>query len=106
VGEITEASLKDRLILGDEGFISVVVVVDSTNGKLVAGPEIHARGSGIDETAFAEVRPLVEETLARAAADGISEVHQLRQMIRRTTGRWVSDNYRRRPMIIPVVVQV
>ncbi len=38
VGEITEASLKDRLILGDEGFISVVVVVDSTSGKLVAGP--------------------------------------------------------------------
>jgi ribonuclease J len=106
VGEITEASLKDRLILGDEGFVSVVVVVDSTNGKLVAGPEIHARGSGIDEAAFAEVRPLVEETLARAAADGISEIHQLRQMIRRTTGRWVSDNYRRRPMIIPVVVEV
>ncbi|HEX3491648.1 MAG TPA: ribonuclease J [Streptosporangiaceae bacterium] len=106
VGEVTEASLKDRLILGDEGFVSVVVVIDSTNGKLVAGPEIHARGSGIDDAAFAEVRPLVEETLVRAAADGISEVHQLRQMIRRTTGRWVSDNYRRRPMIIPVVVQV
>ncbi len=106
VGEVTEASLKDRLILGDEGFVSVVVVIDSTNGKLVAGPEIHARGSGIDEAAFADVRPLVEETLARAAADGISEVHQLRQMIRRATGRWVSDNYRRRPMIIPVVVQV
>jgi len=106
VGEVTEASLKDRLILGDEGFVSVVVVVDSTNGKLVAGPEIHARGSGIDDAAFAEVRPLVEETLVRAAADGISEVHQLRQMIRRTTGRWVSDNYRRRPMIIPVVVEV
>jgi ribonuclease J len=106
VGEVTEASLKDRLILGDEGFVSVVVVVDSTNGKLVAGPEIHARGSGIDDAAFAEVRPLVEETLVRAAADGISEIHQLRQMIRRTTGRWVSDNYRRRPMIIPVVVQV
>jgi ribonuclease J len=106
VGEVTEASLKDRLILGDEGFISVVVVVDSTNGKLVAGPEIHARGSGIDDAAFGEIRPLVEEALARAAADGVSEVHQLRQIIRRTAGRWVSDNYRRRPMIIPVVVQV
>jgi ribonuclease J len=106
VGEVTETSLKDRRILGEEGFVSVVIVVDSTSGKLVAGPEIHARGSGIDEAAFAEVRPLVEETLARAAADGISEIHQLRQMIRRTTGRWVSDNYRRRPMIIPVVVQV
>jgi ribonuclease J len=106
VGEVTEASLKDRLILGDEGFVSVVVVVDSTNGKLVAGPEIHARGSGIDDAAFDEIRPLIEEALVRAAADGVSEVHQLRQMIRRTAGRWVSDNYRRRPMIIPVVVQV
>jgi ribonuclease J len=106
VGEVTEASLKDRLILGDEGFVSVVVVVDSTNGKLVAGPEIHARGSGIDDAAFDEIRPLIEDALTRAAADGISEMHQLRQLIRRTAGRWVSDNYRRRPMIIPVVVQV
>ncbi|MDQ2875172.1 MAG: ribonuclease J [Actinomycetota bacterium] len=106
VGEVTEASLKDRLILGDEGFLSIVVVVDSTNGKLVAGPEIHARGSGIDDAAFDAIRPLVEAALTRAGADGVSEIHQLRQLIRRTAGRWVSDNYRRRPMIIPVVVQV
>jgi ribonuclease J len=106
VGEVTEASLKDRLILGDEGFVSVVIVVDSTSGKLVAGPEIHARGSGIDESGFDAVRPLLEEVLARAAADGINEVHQLRQLVRRTVGKWVSDNYRRRPMIIPVLVEV
>jgi ribonuclease J len=106
VGEITEASLKDRLILGEEGFISVVVVVDSTSGKLVAGPEIHARGAGIDDASLAEVRPLIEEALAGAAKEGITEVHQLRQLLRRTAGRWVSDNYRRRPMIIPVVVEV
>ena len=105
VGEVTEASLKDRLILGDEGFISVVVVVDSTSGKLVAGPEIHARGAGIDDAGLAEVRPLIEEALAGAAKEGINEVHQLRQLVRRTAGRWVSDNYRRRPMIIPVVVE-
>jgi ribonuclease J len=106
VGEVTEASLKDRLILGDEGFVSVVIVVDSTSGKLVAGPEIHARGSGIDESAFDEVRPLLEEAMARAAADGINDVHQLRQLVRRSVGKWVSDNYRRRPMIIPVLVEV
>src|SRR5256885_4178583 len=51
VGEVTETSLKDRRILGDEGFISIVIVVDSTTGKLAAGPEIQARGSGIDEGA-------------------------------------------------------
>ncbi len=106
VGEVTEASLKDRLILGDEGFVSVVIVVDSTSGKVVAGPEIHARGAGIDESAFDVVRPLLEEALARAAADGINDVHQLRQLVRRTVGKWVSDNYRRRPMIIPVLVEV
>jgi ribonuclease J len=106
VGEVTETSLKDRLILGEEGFISIVVVVDSTNGKLVAGPEIHARGSGIDEVGFSEVMPLIEEALAAAAADGIVEVHQLGQLVRRTLGRWVNSNYRRRPMIIPVVLEV
>jgi ribonuclease J len=105
VGEITEASLKDRLILGEEGFISIVVVVDSTSGKLVVGPEIHARGSGIDDAGLAELRSLVEEALADAAKGGISEVHQLRQLVRRTVGRWVTDNYRRRPMIIPVVIE-
>ncbi len=106
VGEVTESSLKDRLILGEEGFVSVVVVVDMTNGKLVAGPEIHARGSGIDEASFEQIRPLLEETLARAAADGVNEAHQLGQLIRRTVGKWVNNNYRRRPMIIPVVVEV
>ena len=106
VGEVTETSLKDRLILGDEGFISAVVVIDSTSGKLVAGPEIHARGSGIDEAAFSAVRPLLEEALAKAAADGINDAHQLGQLIRRMLGKWVNDNYRRRPMIIPVVVEV
>jgi ribonuclease J len=106
VGEVTESSLKDRLILGEEGFVSVVIVVDSTTGKMVAGPEIHARGSGIDDAAFDEVRPRIEEALARAAADGINEVHQLRQLVRRTVGRWVNENYRRRPMIIPVLVEV
>jgi ribonuclease J len=106
VGEVTESSLKDRLILGEEGFISVVVVVDSTSGKLVAGPEIHARGSGIDQVGFSEVRPMIEEVLAAAAADGISDTHQLGQLVRRTLGRWVNSNYRRRPMIIPVVVEI
>jgi ribonuclease J len=105
VGEVTETSLKDRRILGEEGFISAVVVVDSTSGKLVAGPEIHARGSGIDEAAFNEVRPLLEEALARAAADGINDAYQLSQLIRRILGKWVNSNYRRRPMIIPVVVE-
>jgi ribonuclease J len=106
VGEVTDEQLKDRRILGEEGFVSVVIVLDSTSGKMVATPEMHARGSGIDDTAFADVRPRIEEALARAAAEGITDAHQIQQLVRRTVGRWVSDNYRRRPMIIPVVVEV
>jgi ribonuclease J len=103
---VTESSLKDRRILGEEGFVSVVIVVDSTTGKVVAGPEIHARGSGIDDASFSDVRPRLDEALARAAADDIHDVHQLGQLVRRTVGRWVNENYRRRPMIIPVVIEV
>jgi ribonuclease J len=106
VGEVTESSLKDRRILGEEGFVSVVMVVDTSSGKVVGGPEIHARGSGIGDVAFEEVMPKLEDALARATADGISDAHALRQLARRVIGKWVSDNYRRRPMIIPVVIEV
>jgi ribonuclease J len=106
VGDVGEASLKDRRILGGEGFVTVVVVVDSVTGKVAAGPEILARGFSEDAAAFEGVRPLIEEALAGAAKEGVGDVHQLQQVVRRTLGKWVSDTYRRRPMIIPVVVEV
>lgn len=106
VGDVTESHLQDRRILGHEGFVSVVVVIDSASGKLVSGPEVHARGSGIDDEAFSDVAPKIEDALAKAAADGVGDTHQLRQIVRRTTGRWVNETYRRRPMIIPVVVEM
>ena len=106
VGEVTETSLKDRRILGEEGFVSIVVGIDSTSGKVVAGPEIHARGAGIVNEDFEEVIERLETVLQDAGADGITDLHQLNQLVRRTVGKWVNDNYRRRPMIIPVVVEV
>jgi ribonuclease J len=105
VGEITETSLKDRRILGEEGFVSIVVVVDSSSGKMIAGPEIHARGAGIQNEDFNEIIARIEAIFQDSAADGVADVHELRQMMRRTVGKWVSDSYRRRPMIIPVVVE-
>ena len=106
VGEITETSLKDRRILRDEGFVSVVIAIDSTSGKPLGGPEIHARGSGIDPSAFDAVLPRIEEALETAAADGVNDSHEIRQLVRRTVGRWVNEAYGRRPMIIPVIVEV
>lgn len=106
VGDVTESSLKDRRILGEEGIISVFVVVDSTTGKIVGGPHVQSRGSGIEDAAFRDVIPKLEEALAKSASDGVAETHQLQQLVRRTVGKWVSDTFRRRPMILPVVVEV
>jgi ribonuclease J len=105
VGDITESSLKDRRILGEEGFISVIVVVDSVTGKLVSGPEIHARGFAEDDSVFEEVRPQIEQAVNQAVSEGVDDPYQLQQTIRRRIGRWVNSKHRRRPMIIPVVVE-
>ena len=67
VGDITESSLKDRRILGEEGFISVIVVLDSVTGKVSGGPEIHARGFVEDDSAFDEVKPALVAALDAAA---------------------------------------
>ncbi len=105
VGELTEADLLDRRILGEEGFISVIVVIDSATGKVVAGPEIHARGFVEDDSVFDPVLPILTEALAAAAAEGVIEALALQRLLRRTVGKWVSGSHRRRPMIIPVVVE-
>jgi ribonuclease J len=104
VGEITEAELKDRRILGDEGFISIFAVVSSTDGKVLAAPQIHARGFAEDAAVFEDILPEVTAALEEAARGGNADTHQLQQIVRRIVGRWVSNRLRRRPMIIPVVV--
>ena len=106
VGEITEADLKDRRILGDEGFISIFVVVDSGSGKVVTGPEVHARGFAEDDAVFDTIKPAIAEALADAGRRGIGDTVALQQVVRRVVGRWASSTLRRRPMIIPVVVEV
>jgi ribonuclease J len=106
IGDVGESTLKDRRILGDEGFISVTVAVDSVTGKIAGGPQIAARGFTDDPAAFDPALELIEAELDRAASEGVADVHQLAQSVRRVLGKWVSDTYRRRPMIIPVVVEV
>jgi ribonuclease J len=105
VGEITDADLKDRRILGEEGFISVIVVVDAATGKIITGPEIHARGFAEDDRVFDSVKPKIAAALADAAQSGVRDTHALSQIVRRTIGRWVSQSLRRRPMIVPLVIE-
>jgi len=106
VGEITEADLKDRRILAEEGFISIFIAVDAQTGKVIVGPEIQSRGFAEDEDVFDAVLPQVVKALTDAAANGTRDSHAFAQVVRRTVGRWVNTQHRRRPMIVPVVIEV
>ena len=97
-------SMALSMILGEAGFISVIVVMDSVSGKVAGGPEIHARGFAEDDSVFEDVKPAIIDALDRAVADGATDSYQLQQTVRRVIGRWVSNTHRRRPMIIPVVI--
>jgi ribonuclease J len=104
VGDIGDAELSDRKILGADGFISVVVVVNLHSGTLVSGPDIHARGFVEDDSVFDGIKVEIAKVVEAAMADGAEDVRGLQQVVRRTVGRWVSNTYRRRPMILPLVV--
>jgi ribonuclease J len=104
VGETTEALLKDRRILRDEGFVTIIVVRDAATGKVAAGPEIQTRGFAEDQDVFDQVLPMLEQALADAATNGVTDSFQLQQIIRRTVGSWLGGRLRRRPMIIPIVI--
>jgi ribonuclease J len=104
VGETTEALLKDRRILRDEGFVTIIVVRDAATGKVAAGPEIQTRGFAEDQDVFDQVLPRLEQALADAAINGVTDSFQLQQIIRRTVGSWLGGRLRRRPMIIPIVI--
>ena len=105
VGTITDADLKDRRILAEEGFVSIFVAIDAQTGAAIVGPEIHARGYAEDSAVFASVKPLIVAALVEAAANGTRDTHAYSQVVRRTVGRWVSSSHRRRPMIVPIVIE-
>ena len=104
IGEITEAELKDRMILAEEGFISVFAVIDAARREVLAGPHIQAKGVAEGDEVFTAIEPKVREALDKALAEGVNEEHALQQAMRRVVGQFASKRLRRRPMIIPAVV--
>ena len=69
------------------------------------GPEIHARGFAEDSSTFDEIKQPIIDALDRAAAEGNTDSYQMQQVVRRVVGRWVNREHKRRPMIIPVVIE-
>jgi ribonuclease J len=107
--DISVGVLRDRKTLAAEGVVVVIVTVDAASGDLVTGPEIVTRGwiheaeaSDLLDEARAEVRA----ALARAAADGATDPEAVRRHARRALGRFINARTRRRPAIVPVVLEV
>ena len=81
-------------------------MVNRATGKIVSGPDIHARGVAEDDSVFDDIKPKIAAALEEAVmASSEHTNHQLQQVVRRVIGTWVNRKLRRRPMIIPVVLE-
>ncbi len=109
VGDVGQGVLRDRRVLAEEGVVVVVVTVDARTGAIVTGPEVITRGwvyapeaeDLIDECAD-EVRAAVQESFKSGDP---ADIEALQRVVRKTAGRFVADRTRRRPMIVPVVME-
>jgi ribonuclease J len=109
VGDVGRGVLRDRRVLAEEGVVIVVVTVDAKSGEVLTGPEIITRGwvyAPEAEALLGEARQAVLVGLEEAADTGAVDFETLRRRVRSSLGRFVSERTRRRPMIVPVVMEV
>ncbi|MGH9157864.1 MAG: ribonuclease J [Acidimicrobiales bacterium] len=109
VGDVGHGVLRDRRVLSEEGVIVVVVTVDSTSGEVLTGPEIITRGwvhAPEAEELLDEARQRVVAALERAANEGATDFETMKRQVRQALGRFVNERTKRRPMIVPVVMEV
>ncbi len=106
VGDVGETTLGDRIALGEGGFIAINVAIDHKTGRALSRPTLSGRGFSDDPKALDAAQSLVEDELSRLENENVTDPHRIAQGVRRVVGRWVSDTYRRRPMIVPTVIAV
>jgi ribonuclease J len=109
IGDPADAAMRDRRMLSADGIFIVVATVSEQNGESVVPPEVIFRGVPFVEQADSmveEIRDEVERSLSRAANDGIREIDILQQELHDDLAAFVYDRLRRRPMVLPVVVEV
>ena len=108
VGDVGNGVLRDRRVLAEEGVVVVVVAVDVSTGAIITGPEVITRGwvyeaeaEGLLDRCEAAVADAVKEVFAR----DIHDIENIQRVVRRAAGKFVNDNTKRRPMIVPVVME-
>ena len=108
VGDVGQGVLRDRRVLAEEGVVVVVVTVDISSGGVITGPEIITRGwvyAPEAEDLLDEACDTVAAAVEAALADGERSIDALEQVVRRATGKFVNTRTKRRPMIVPVVME-
>src|SRR5437868_7703504 len=109
IGDPTDVALRDRRMLSADGIFVVVATISEQDGSSVAEPEVILRGVPFPDEAEAvldEIRDCVEASLAKAAEEEIREVDLLQQTLHDDLAKFVYDKLKRRPMVLPVVVEV
>jgi len=109
IGDMADVALRDRRMLSADGIFIVVVTIAEQDGRSVADPEVIFRGVPFLDQAdelLEEIRATVDATLARAAKEEIREVDLLGQLLHEDLAKLVYDRLKRRPMVLPVVVEV
>jgi ribonuclease J len=109
IGDMADVALRDRRMLSADGIFIVVVTIAEQDGRSVTEPEVIFRGVPFRDEAdelVDEIRATVERTVARAAKDEIREVDVVQEMVHDDMAKLVYDRLRRRPMVLPVVVEV
>jgi ribonuclease J len=109
IGDVADVALRDRRMLSADGIFVVVATISEQDGSSVAEPEVIMRGVPFPDEAEAlldEIRDCVERSLERAAGEEIREVDLLQQTLHDDLAAFVYDRLRRRPMVLPVVVEV
>jgi ribonuclease J len=108
VGDVGHGVLRDRKVLAEEGVIVVVVAVDATSGEILTGPEIITRGwvhAPEAEELLDEARQRVVAALEHSTDAGNIDFDTLKRQVRQALGRFVNEKTKRRPMIVPVVME-
>ena len=109
IGDPSDVALRDRRMLSADGIFIVVATVSEQDGQSVAEPEVIFRGVPFIEEADGlvdDIRDEVEASLERAANEEIREIDLLQQVLHDDLAEWVYERLRRRPMVLPVVVEV
>jgi ribonuclease J len=109
VGDVSRGVLRDRRMLSEEGVVVVIVTVDAMTGEIVTGPEIVTRGwvyAPEAEDLIEDAKEVVRDSIAQAAGEGATDFDTMRRHCRKSLARFIDERTRRRPTVIPVVMEV